>query len=60
MSDELVVLCELSLDMHTLCVEKKLLLSPLFIKRSLGSKEGSGDQQMMPEPLNKAFSVKAT
>ena len=37
MSDELVVLRELSLDMHTLRVEKKLLLSfSRSIERSLG------------------------
>ena len=60
MSDKLVVLWELSLDMHTLRVEKKLLLSLLSIERSLGSKEGGGDRQMMPELLNKAFLVKAT
>ena len=58
MSDELVVLWELSLDVHTLRVEKKLLLSLLSIKRSLGSKEGGSDWQMMPELLNKAFSTK--
>ena len=43
------------LDMHTLCVEKKLSLSLLSIERSLGSEEGGGDRQMMPELLNKAF-----
>ena len=37
--------------MHTVCVEMKLLLSPLSIKRLLGSEEGGGDQQMMPELL---------
>ena len=60
MSDELVVLWELLLDMHPLRIEKKLLLSLSSIERSLGSKEGGGDQQMMPELMNKAFSAKAT
>ena len=60
MSDELVILWELSLDMRTLRVEKKLLLSLLSIERSLKSKEGGGDWQMVPELLNKAFSAKAT
>ena len=60
MSDELVILWELSLDMHPLRIEKKLLLSLSSIERSLGSKEGGSDRQIMPELLNKAFSVKAT
>ena len=47
-SDESVVFWELSLDMHTLCVENKLLLSLLSIEMSLGSKEGGSDQQMTP------------
>ena len=59
MSDELVILWELSLDMHILRVEM-LLLSPLSIERSLGSKEGGGDRQMVLELLNKALSAKAT
>ena len=63
-SDELVVLWELLLVMHTLCIEKKLLLllSLLSIKKLLGSKEeeGSCDLQIMPELLNKVFSTKAT
>ena len=37
---------ELSLDIHTLHVEKKLLLPLLSIETSLGSKEGGSDQQM--------------
>ena len=43
------------LDMHNLHVEKKLLLSLLSIKRSLGSKKDGSDWQMMPEVLNKVF-----
>ena len=54
------MLWELSLDVNTLCVENKQLLSPMSIKSWSGSKEGSGDQQMMPKLLNKALSVKAT
>jgi hypothetical protein len=41
-------------------IEKKPLLSLLSIESSSGSKEGGGDQQMMPELLNKVFSVKGT
>ena len=57
-SDESIMLWELSLDIHTPCVEKKLLLFCLSIERSLGSEEGAGDQQMTPELLNKAFQRK--
>ena len=39
-------------------VEKKLSLSLLSTGNSLGSEESSGDQQMMPELLNEAFSAK--
>ena len=49
----------LLLDMHTLCVEKKLLLFRSSIERSLESEEGSGDQQMTPELSNEVFSAKA-
>jgi hypothetical protein len=41
-------------------VYEKPLLSLLSIESSPGSKEGGGDQQMMPELLNKMFSAKAT
>ena len=37
-SDKSVVFWELPLNMHTLCAERKLLLSLLSIDRSLGSK----------------------
>ena len=57
-SDESINLWELSLDMHTLCVEKKPFLSPLSIERLLGSEKGGGDQQMIPELLKEAFSAK--
>ena len=59
-SDESVMLWELSLDIYTLCVEKKLLLFCLSSQRSLGSEEGTSDQQTMPELSNEAFSAKAT
>jgi hypothetical protein len=58
-SDEPVVLLDLSLAIHTLQVEKKLLLSLLFIESLLPCEEDGGDQQMMPELLNKAFSGKS-
>ena len=50
----------LLLTVYTLCFEKKLSLSLLSIGSSSGSEEGSGDWQMAPELLNKAFSAKAT
>ena len=56
-SDEPVVLLDLSLTIHTLYVEKKPLLSLLSIESSTGSEEGSRDQQMMPKLLNEAFSA---
>ena len=56
-SDEPVILL---LTILTLQVEKKPLLSLLSIESSPGSEEGSCDQQMTPELLNEAFSVKAT
>ena len=52
------MLWEVSLDIHTLCVEKKLLLFCLSIERSLGSEEGTCDQQMMPELLNERLQRK--
>ena len=55
-TDELVVLYELYIIKHTRTVEKNPHLS---IESLSGSEEGSNDQQMMPELLNKAFSVKA-
>ena len=39
---------ELSLDIHTLCVEKKLLLFLSSIEMLLESEEGGSDQQMTP------------
>ena len=55
--DESVALWELSLNVNTFWVGKKPLLSLLSTERS---EEGSGGQQMTPEPLNEAFSVKDT
>ena len=43
----------------TLFVLKRCYCSLLSIERSLGSEGGSNNQQMMPELLNKAFSMKA-
>ena len=57
--DEPVVLLDLLLAIHTIWVEKKPSLSHLSIESSPGSEEGGSDQQMMPELLNEAFSVKA-
>jgi hypothetical protein len=61
-SGEPVVLLDLWVIIHAFLVEKKPfnLLSRLSIEGSLRSEEGGGDQQMMPELLNKAFSAKAT
>ena len=59
-SDEPVVSLDLWVTVHTLQIEKKLLLSHLSIECSPGSEKGGSDQQMMPELLNEAFSVKAT
>ena len=53
-------LLDLSLAIHTIRVEKKPSLSRLSIESSPGSKEGGGDQQMIPELLNEVFSAKAT
>jgi hypothetical protein len=59
-ADKLVVVLDLSLVIHILRVEKKLLLSLLSIESSLPSEKGGGDQQMMPELFNEAFSAKST
>jgi hypothetical protein len=59
-SDEPVVLLDLSIAIHTLQVEKKPLLSLLSIENLLPSEECGGDQQMMLELLNKAFIAKST
>ena len=59
-SDESVELWDLSLDLRTSLHEKKLLLSRLSIESSSRSEEGRGGQQMLPELLNKVFSMKGT
>jgi hypothetical protein len=59
-SYESVVLFVLSLAIHTLRVEKKSLLSLFSIESAPGSEKSGGEQQMMPELLNKAFSAKFT
>jgi hypothetical protein len=56
-SDEPVILMDLSLTIHTLRVEKKACLS---IESSPGREEGGGDQLMTPKFLNKAFLAKST
>ena len=48
------------LGLLTNFVEEKPSLSFLSIGSSSGSKESSGDWQMMPELSNEAFSAKAT
>ena len=57
--DESVVFEMLSLTVHTLLIEKK---PPLSLLSNWGAcqeaRKGSGDRQMMPELLNKAFSAK--
>ena len=58
--DESVELQDLSLDLHTSFLEKKPSMSLLSIESSSRSEEGRGGQQMSPELLNKAFSMKAT
>ena len=50
---------ELLLDMHTIRVEKKLLLSLLSMETSLGNEEGGSDQQLAPYFLNEAFQQKS-
>ena len=59
-SDESVVLLVLSLTVHTFSVKKNPSLSLLSIGSSSGSEEGSGEQQMIPELLNEAFSAEVT
>ncbi len=54
------MLLNLSLAILTLRVEKKPILSLLFIKSSSGSEEGGGELQMTPELLNGVFSAKST
>ena len=51
---------ELSLVLHTNLLEKKPLLSLLSTESWSRSEEGLGDQQMLPELLNKAFPMKST
>jgi hypothetical protein len=46
-----IVLLDLSPAIHTLQVEKKTILSLVFIERSPESEEGGGDKQMMSELL---------
>ena len=59
-SDESIELWNLSLDLLTSRLEKKLSLSLLFTESSSRSEEGSGDQQMSPYLSNKVFLTKFT
>jgi hypothetical protein len=60
-SDEPVILLDLSLAIHNLQAKKKLLIAiSLSIESSLCSEEGGGDQQTTLELLNKTFSAKFT
>ena len=54
------MLWELLLDMKTVYVESKPVLSLLSTESWSGSEEGSGGHQMTPELLNEVFSAKAT
>ena len=58
-SDESVELNDLSLDLLTSRIEKKPSLSPLFTENSSQEVKKAGDQQMSPELLNEAFSMKS-
>ena len=60
LSDESVELWNLSLDLLTSRLEKKLSLSLLFTESLSRSEEGSSDQQMLSYLSNKAFSTKST
>ena len=57
-SDELVKLQHLSLKLHTLYLEKRLIMFIFSIENSPGSMEGSSSRQMTPELENKALSGK--
>jgi hypothetical protein len=50
----------LSTPIDTSLLEMKRSLSLLSIESSSRSEESSGGQQMLPEYLNKAFSMKST
>ena len=58
--DESVKLQELSLELHTINLEMKPLLSLSSIESSSRSEEGHGGQQMSPELLNEVLSTKFT
>ena len=55
-SDELVKLQHQSLKLHTLYLEKRLVMFIFSIENSPGSMEGSSSRQMTPELENKALS----
>ena len=56
-NDDLVVLRELSLNIHTLCLKRKPLLLLLFIKSSV---EGGSGKQITSQLLKKKFLAKFT
>ena len=58
-SDEPVELNDLSLDLLTSLLEKEPSQFHLFAECS-SQEAKAGDQQMLPELLNKAFSTKST
>ena len=51
---------EVSFDLYTTEVDKKLSLSLLPIESSSQSEEGQDKQHMSPQLLTKAFAVKST
>ena len=57
-SDESAVAQKLSLNVHTIGIEKNPVLLVISVERSSGSVEGSSGKQMTPELLNEAFLVK--
>lgn len=59
-SDESVVLQELSLNVHTLSLEKNPLLFLLSIESSSGSLASNTGKQITAELSKKSFSVKST
>ena len=59
-SDESAVTQKLSLNVHTIGLEKNPVLFVVSVERSSGSVEGSIGKQMTPELLNEAFLTKTT
>ena len=57
---QLSTICQLSLELRTLYLEKSPLVFILSIESLTGGVEGSGCKHMMPKLENEAFSVKST